>query len=178
MSGPRACPPPASRKYLAPCVCVPYALTCLKDRRGIAGHGACQFGRAASVDLAGLVDQHDGNPVADRIGQMRTMADQFLRRRIEFKPALRLRAHQRLKHLAVKLRCLGHCKMSSDWPPRSAYSISVTSVSRRVDNDGASSRACLSSGSKSRSIDSELIKSSSSASDRVGQSADSSRASK
>lgn len=58
-------------------------------------------------------------------------------------------------------------------PPRRANSINVTSVSRRLPRSGASSRACLSSGEKGDSMDSELISNSVSASFRLSQSAES-----
>src|SRR6056297_1208636 len=129
----------------------------------------CSF-RLPFVQPPRLIHQHDGNPVADRECQTRLAAHQFLRFGVILQRGLRLRTDQSLKHPAVEHACFGsfgHCMISSSLPPRRAYSISVTRVSRRVLNEGASRSACLSSGSKPKSIDNELISSSSSASFRL-----------
>src|SRR5215469_8203965 len=62
----------------------------------------------ARLDLAGLVDQHDGDAVADGVGEPGLAADQLLRRRVIFQRALGQRADQDLQQLGIDLVRLRH----------------------------------------------------------------------
>src|SRR5262249_8584847 len=59
------------------------------------------FSSGASIQLAGLLGQHDRDAVADRVGELGGARDQLLSLRVVFKRALGQGADQNLEQLGV-----------------------------------------------------------------------------
>src|SRR5579859_1434508 len=121
-----------------------------------------------SIDRPRLFLQHDRNAVADRIGELGRMRDQFVVLLIPDQRLLGLGTDQDLQQLGIRLlvRTVGRRAVNGSGPleagPASAYcsgvspdvlllasSISVTAIkiSARVFRSGASSMACFSAAS-------------------------------